>query len=328
MKLTKTKKKNNSKNKSLSIFKYLMIVFCYLFFWYRKKNSEYLESSKKIINKERKNSLRKPLVFPITNPNIAIKTDWILKKQIDLKNPDDLKKLEGREYKKERSKYLKSLSLESKKKKEDLSFNLKKYNHWRFFWPFYFLWIKLIRLLNLDLIINRDSRYEFNNEQLEIYIQRQKQYKKFLDSIVFLQWFRRYFNYLKEKIQSKKYQRNNWIVFGIFTAVYLICFSVIISYASFIINGEITHPAFSNGKNYPNFFFDKYNLANATLDLSVVGIIFMFIPILILISLWLSNINDANHNVIFVYSQQLIYLIVGIFLISSACMEITLFYSN
>ncbi|MBR4486398.1 hypothetical protein IKS57_03450 [bacterium] len=90
---------------------------------------------------------------------------------------------------------------------------------------------------------------------------------------------------MKDKIKTKKYQRNNWIIFASFSIFYLIVLSIIIAYAAFAMNNKIETPPFAASGTYPNFFLDKLPLATATLGLSISALILMLVPVMILISL-------------------------------------------
>lgn len=308
--------KTNHKKIKYSFFRYICLVLAYLFGIFKKKNNAYLESSLKVIKKIRKNNLRKPLRFPVVNPNLKIKNELSVYGK---------KELNYSEFKKAKKVYLKSLS---KKKQEDYAYELNKYHKWKWIYPFYWTWIKFIRLFNLDFWIHKNKAYEFSNDQLETYKQKQEKYQDWWKNIIVINWFGNYYYYLKDKIKTKKYQRNNWIWFACFTIFYLITLSIIIAYAAYAMNNKITTPPFAAIGTYPNFFIDKLPLASATLGLAVSALIFMLVPIMILISLWLSNINDASYNIFYVYSQQLIYVIVGIFLVCSTCMELSLYFAH
>lgn len=115
------KKKKNSEHKDVSFIKYICIVFAYFFGLFKKDSSYYLESSKNILTKNKRKTLRKPLVFPYKNPDFKIKNE--------LTNYG-LKNLSHSELRKEKKKYLGSLS---QKKQEDYAYNLRKYHLWLFF---------------------------------------------------------------------------------------------------------------------------------------------------------------------------------------------------
>ena len=308
--------RKNHKQKKFSLIKYICLVWAYLFGIFKKKNTQYLESSLKVIKKTRKNNLRKPLKFPVKNPNLRIYNEISVYGKKEFKHT---------EFKKAKKLYLKSLS---KKKQEDYAYDLNKYHKWKWIYPFYWTWIKFIRLFNLDLLLSKNKVYEFSNDQIEIYRQKQERYQDWWKNIIIINWFGNYYYYLKDKIKTKKYQRNNWIVFASFSIFYLVVLSIIIAYATFAMNNKIQTPPFAAPGTYPNFFLDKLSLATATLGLSISALILMLVPIMILISLWLSNINDASYNVFYVYIQQLMYLIVGIFLVCSVCMELSLYFAH
>lgn len=317
MKLTRIKKKNKKLSKiKFSRFHYMWMVLSYILGFFSKKNNSYLESSKYLIKLSKKKWIRKPLVFPFQNPNSLIKNS------ISIYGKESFNR---KDFKEERKKYLNSLS---KKKQEDFSHNLRRYRRWKIYWPFYYVWIKFIRLFNFDLIFSKDSRYEFSNEQLQIFNERQEKNQKLLQKLFFLKWVIKYYSYLKEKILNKKYQRNNWIVFGVSACIHILVFSILISYSSYVVKGDITYPPFSNGISYPNFFFDKLGLAYAVIGLSATGIVLVFVPVIILLSLLFSNINDAHYNVIFVFTQQMIYLITGIFMFCAVSIELDLFFAH
>ncbi len=305
-----------NKKKRLSIFSYFTLVCGYFFGIFKKKNNEYLESSIQVINSNKRRSLRKPIVFPVENPDTRIRNE------LSSYGNNTLKRNNWKLAKKE---YLKTLS---KKKQEDYAYQLRKYHKWQFIYPFYWLWIKFIRIFNLDFIIHKDSRYEFSNDQLEVYNKRQKRFIDWWKHVPIIIWFGIYYHWIKDKINATKYQKVNWFLFALFTSIYITVLSIVISYAVLAKGNKIDAPPFAEINTYPNFFIQKLPLINATIIVAVIGLVLMFVPIIILISLWLSNINDVTYNTIFVFTQQLTYIIVGIFMIASVSMELTIFYAH
>ncbi|MBP5783185.1 hypothetical protein J6W32_00990 [bacterium] len=85
---------------------------------------------------------------------------------------------------------------------------------------------------------------------------------------------------------------------------------------------------FAPSGTYPNFFMMKLAFSHAVLGVATFALVLLLVPIVILISLWLNNINDAQYNIIYVYSQQVTYVIVFIFLVCSACMELALYFAH
>ena len=316
--MTLSKKKNTTKTTSASHFAWLSYFFTlwvYLCGWFTFKHSDELESSLKVIKHNKRNSLRKPLVFPVQNPNVKIKNIVSTYGNVELNSQS---------FKQEKQKYLQTLS---KKKQEDYAYELRLYHKWLFIWPFYWLWIKFIRLFNLDFVINKDSRYEFSSEELEAYVVRQTRFETMWDKVSILHWFRSYYFYLKQKIQQKSYQKWNWIAYISSSIVFVICLSIIIAYSVYAIEGTALVPFAPTG-TYPNFFMMKLAFSHAVLGVATFALVLLLVPIVILISLWLNNINDAQYNIIYVYSQQVTYVIVFIFLVCSACMELALYFAH
>ena len=71
-----SKKKNTTKTTRLVKFSwisYFLTLWAYLCGWFTFKHSADLESSLKVIKHNKRNGLRKPLVFPVQNPNVKIR---------------------------------------------------------------------------------------------------------------------------------------------------------------------------------------------------------------------------------------------------------------